>query len=342
MLYKFFRFFLFRCDPELAHDILLFLLSLAPIRWILWLFYHQDDPRLEKYFWGLRFKNPIGLAAGFDKNAKALLGFQALGFGFIEVGTVTPRPQAGNPKPRILRFEKEEALVNWLGFNNDGIAQIVERLKVAKPKMKIPVGLNIGKNSDTPLEKATDDYVICIERANPVVDFFVINISSPNTPELRRLAEPLFLEELLSRVQRVSRHPVWVKLSPDISQDQLPQMIALCEKYKVSALVATNTTIDYSLLPSYQLAKGGVSGKPLKPKSTHLLKTLKSLTSSQMAWVGVGGILSPADAQEKIDSGADLIELYTGLIFKGPSLIRKIKKTLIKFEQCRNVCYLKN
>src|SRR3989338_7648571 len=192
MLYKFFRFFLFRLDPEIAHEIILFLLSLAPLRWILWFLYHFDDSKLEKTFGGLQFKNPIGLAAGFDKNAKALLGFQALGFGFIEVGTVTPRPQMGNPKPRILRFKKEEALVNWLGFNNDGIAQVVERLKSVKSKMKIPVGLNIGKNSDTPLEKATDDCVICIERANPVVDFFVINISSPNTPQLRRLSEALF------------------------------------------------------------------------------------------------------------------------------------------------------
>src|SRR3989338_7361988 len=325
MLYKFFRFFLFRFDPENVHEVILFLLSLVGVRWMVWLFYHQDDPKLEKNFVGLRFKNPIGLAAGFDKNAKALLGFQALVFGFIEVGTVTPRPQAGNPKPRILRFEKEEALVNWLGFNNDGIAQIVERLKVARPKMKIPVGLNIGKNSDTPLEKATDDYVICLERANPVVDFFVINISSPNTPELRRLAEPLFLQELLSRVQRVSRHPVWVKLSPDISQDQLPQIIALCEKYKVSALGATNTTTDYSLLPSSHLSQGGISGGPLRIKSTHLLKTLKSQLSSKMALVGVGGVLSVEDAQEKITAGADLIELYTGLIFKGPGLIRKIK-----------------
>ncbi|MBI3017570.1 MAG: quinone-dependent dihydroorotate dehydrogenase [Deltaproteobacteria bacterium] len=339
MLYKFFRFFLFRLDPEIVHEVLLFLLSLAPVRWILWLCFrfswHYDDPKLEKNLGGLRFKNPVGLAAGFDKNAKALLGFQALGFGFIEVGTVTPRPQMGNPKPRIVRFEKEEALVNWLGFNNDGIAQVVERLKSVKSKMKIPVGLNIGKNSDTPLEKATDDYVICIERANPVVDFFVINISSPNTPELRRLAEPRFLEELLSRVQRVSHHPVWVKLSPDISQDQLPQIIALCEKYKVSALVATNTTIDYSLLPAAHLSQGGISGNPLRLKSTHLLKALKSQLSSnvgkvgQMALVGVGGILSAQDAQEKISAGVDLIELYTGLIFEGPGLIKKIKRTLL-------------
>ncbi|MBI3019071.1 MAG: quinone-dependent dihydroorotate dehydrogenase [Deltaproteobacteria bacterium] len=333
MLYKFFRFFLFRLDPEVVHETLLFLLSLAPVRWILCVFCRYDDPRLQRNICGLQFKNPIGLAAGFDKNAKALLGFQALGFGFIEVGTVTPRPQTGNPKPRILRFEKEEALVNWLGFNNDGIAQVVERLKAVKPKMKIPVGLNVGKNSDTPLEKATDDYVICIERANPVVDFFVINISSPNTPELRRLAEPHFLEELLSRVQRVSRHPVWVKLSPDmspdISKDQLPQIIALCEKYKVSALVATNTTTDYSLLSSVRLSQGGISGNPLRIKSTHLLKMFKSQVSSQMALVGVGGILSVKDAQEKINAGADLIELYTGLIFKGPALIRKIKRTLL-------------
>ena len=329
MLYKFFRFFLFRFDPENVHEVILFLLSLAPVRWMLWLLYHFDDPKLEKNFGGLRFKNPIGLAAGFDKNAKALLGCEALGFGFIEVGTITPRPQAGNPKPRILRFEKEEALVNWLGFNNDGIAQVVERLKRVKPKIKIPVGLNIGKNGDTPLEKATDDYVICIERANPVVDFFVINISSPNTPELRRLAEPRFLEELLSRVQRISRHPVWVKLSPDIPHHELSDIVRLCEKYKVAALVATNTTTDYALLPSQKISHGGISGKPLRPKSTGLLKTLKSLASSQITLVGVGGILSAQDAQEKITAGAGLLELYTGLIFKGPSLIRKIKRILL-------------
>ncbi len=328
MLYKFFRFFLFRLDPENVHESILFFLSLAPIRWILWIFFHCDDPRLQKNVGGLQFKNSIGLAAGFDKNAKALLGFQALGFGFIEVGTVTPRPQGGNPKPRILRLEKEEALVNWMGFNNEGIAQVVERLKAVKPKMKIPVGLNIGKNKDTPLERATDDYVICIERANAVVDFFVINISSPNTPELRRLAEPRFLEELLSRVQRVSRHPVWVKLSPDMDAQQLSQIIALCEKYKVSALVATNTTIDYSLLSS-PISQGGVSGRPLFQKSTSLLQRLHSMNSSSLASVGVGGILSAQDAQEKINAGADLLELYTGLIFEGPGLIKKIKRTLL-------------
>ncbi len=333
MLYKFFRFFLFQFDPEIIHEGVIFLLSLPPVQWLLKLLYDFHDVRLEKNCGGLRFKNPVGMAAGFDKNAKALLGLQALGFGFIEVGTVTPRPQQGNPKPRILRFEKEEALVNWLGFNNDGIAQVVERLKKVKPKMKIPVGLNIGKNKETPLEKAVDDYVICIEKANPTVDFFVINISSPNTPELRKLAEPLFLEGLLSRVQRVSRHPVWVKLSPDTfgntSDRHLEEIVRLCEQYQVSALVATNTTTDYTLLPTAGLSQGGISGRPLEIKSTRILKALKSKISSQTMLVGVGGILSTKDALEKINAGADLIELYTGLIFKGPKLIQKIKQKLL-------------
>ena len=316
MLYKLLRPILFLFDPECVHNILIYLLSLVPVRWILSLLYYYENPALEKTLLGITFKNPVGLAAGFDKNAKALLAWQALGFGFIEVGTVTPRPQFGNPKPRLFRLQKEKALVNCMGFNNDGVERVLERIQKAKPGLHIPVGLNIGKNKETPLEQAADDYVFCIKKANLYVDFFVVNISSPNTPELRRLQEPSYFKHLLECIKHVSQKPLFIKISPDIAQKDLEDMIHIAQELNIAGFVATNTMV---------VAQGGMSGAPLEEKSTALLKRLKEL-SKDLVLIGVGGIFSEHDALRKFNAGADLIELYTGFIFQGPSLISRIHR----------------
>lgn len=325
-LYKIIRFFLFKFNPEFIHDVLIWKLSLPFVPGILKWFFKFENKQLEKNYLGIHFKNPLGLAAGFDKNAKALLAWQALGFGFVEVGTVTPKPQAGNPKPRISRFEKEESLVNWMGFPNDGIDKVLERIKKTKPKLTIPVGLNIGKNKETPLEKAADDYAICIEKANHYIDFFVINISSPNTPELRRLGEPQYLGVLLAHLQKISKKPLFLKLSPDLKNNELANIVYLCKRYGVKGLVIANTTTDYSLLPG--TSQGGVSGKVLREKSTYLLEKAKSIVSYDMVIMGVGGIFSIEDVQTKFHAGANLVEVYTGFIFEGPGLIKSILKAL--------------
>lgn len=328
MLYKFIRRFLFLLDSEVAHNLIIFFLSFPPIRCFLHFLYKFHDPSLERAFLGIYFKNPIGLAAGFDKNAKALLAWEALGFGFVEVGTVTPKPQKGNEKPRILRFVKEKALVNWMGFPNQGIDKVLKRIKKAKPKMKIPIGLNIGKNADTSLERAIDDYMICIEKGNPWVDFFVINISSPNTPELRKLHEPKYLNPLLNQLYRISKHPLFLKLSPDLTDQELFQVLAICRDQGIKGIIATNTSTDYRLLSHHNLSYGGVSGVPLKEKSNDMLRKIKS-RGIPFTIIGVGGISSAQDVQDKIKTGADLMEIYTGLIFEGPGLIKKILKNMI-------------
>lgn len=350
MIYRFFRFFLFLFDPEFIHTIALFFLSLRPIQWLFSLICYFEDNRLEKRICGLHFKNPVGLAAGFDKNGVAILGFQALGFGFIEVGTVTPKPQSGNPKPRIRRFVREQTLVNWLGFNNEGVEAVVKRVQKIRPKIKIPIGLNIGKGKDTPLEKAADDYLFCLERAYPIFDFFVINISSPNTPELRDLGMSRYLDPLLGQLKRksqelsrrhsVSRHserseesPLFVKISPDLTEEQLRETILICEKHNLSGIVATNTTTDYRLLEGTDVAAGGISGEPLKEKAISSLQRIRSM-NKEIALIGVGGILTPEDAKERFAAGSNLIEIYTGLIFSGPFIVHRIKKFLLMSSSC--------
>ncbi|MEK7790054.1 MAG: quinone-dependent dihydroorotate dehydrogenase [Deltaproteobacteria bacterium] len=338
MIYKFFRFFLFLFDPETIHHITLFFLSLRPIQWFLSLICQFEDERLEKKIRGLHFKNPIGLAAGFDKNGVAILGFQSLGFGFLEIGTVTPQAQSGNPKPRIRRFIREQALVNWLGFNNDGVEAVVGRVQKIRNKIKIPIGLNIGKGKETPLDKAIDDYLFCLEKGYSVFDFFVVNISSPNTLGLRNLQMGQYLEPLLRNLRKKSHdlsqergmieRPLFVKISPDLTGEELKETVSLCEKYQISAMVATNTTTDYQLLQGADIEKGGVSGRPLKEKATSLLESIHAMKTG-MVLVGVGGILTPKDVKERFEKGATLIELYTGLIFSGPFFVRRIKKFLL-------------
>jgi len=338
MLYKIFRFVFFLFDPERIHEMTVFLLSLSPVQSFLSLMCHYESPALKSEQFGLRFNNPVGMAAGFDKNGKAILGIQALGVGFLEVGTVTPEPQIGNKKPRLLRYKRDRAIVNWLGFNNDGVEAVVSRIRKAKPKLTIPLGLNIGKGKETPLEKAADDYEICIEKSYQDVDFYVVNISSPNTPRLRDLQGEDYLSHLLSRLQNKIRElskntglafrPLLVKLSPDLTDEELSQVIMACKKQRVSGIVATNTTIDYAVLPSHGVKMGGISGKPLQQKATDFLGRMKRLGALNLTIVGVGGIASPADAKEKLAAGASLIEVYTGLIYEGPLLIKKIKQSL--------------
>lgn len=322
MSFKIVRFFLFLFDPETIHNIIIFLLQLKPVQWILKCFYTYEHSKLERNFLGLRFPNPIGLAAGFDKNGKALIGLQALGFGFIEVGTVTPQPQSGSPRPRIFRFPKEKALLNWMGFNNDGVDRVVQRIASQRPKLHIPIGLNIGKNKDTPLEKAADDYLYCVEKAYSEVDFFVVNISSPNTPQLRVLQEGEHIVNLLSRLSTVKqKKPILIKLSPDISDETLKFVIEQIDKIPFAGIVVTNTMAAYP--------KGGTSGTPLFQKSNDLLKKSREYANSPLIISGVGGILSPDDAKQKFNLGADLIELYTGLIYSGPGLVKRIKQSLL-------------
>ena len=281
MIYKLFRRFFFWFDPETIHDGVLKFLSLPFVPKLLQFFYRYESPSLETKVFGLTFKNPVGLAAGMDKNAQALLAFQAMGFGFIEVGTVTPEPQAGNPRPRLLRFPEAQGLVNWMGFNNDGVLKVVERLRAVRKRMTIPIGLNMGKGDQTPLERAASDYERCLEVAYDVVDFFIINISSPNTPQLRDLQGEEYLSHFLSRIKTRSDEiarlsgeaprPLLLKLSPDLTDNELMQVINVCKRQRIDGLIVTNTTTDYSLLPSHGVQLGGISGKPLRQKSTDFL-----------------------------------------------------------------------
>ena len=296
-----------------------------------------DHESLSINLWGLSFKNPVGLAAGFDKDGKYITSMAALGFGFIEVGTVTPRPQKGNPKPRLFRLKKDEAIINRMGFNNAGVDVLVSRLKKIKIKSVI-IGGNIGKNKDTPNEEAFSDYLICFKKLYDHVDYFVVNLSSPNTPGLRSLQEKKPLRKILNtliehrKTQSVSR-PILLKIAPDLTDEQLHDVIEIVEELKIEGIIATNTTIARSPLSSNQseidhIGAGGLSGVPLNTKSTTIIKKIHKTTSGSLPIVGVGGIHSTQSAEEKIHAGAILIQIYSGLIYEGPFLIKKIKKHL--------------
>lgn len=296
-----------------------------------------DDPRLEREVFGLKFKNPVGLAAGFDKDAKLIDEMAMLGFGFIEIGTLTPKPQEGNPQPRLFRLPQDEALINRMGFNNGGVADAVERLK--KRKSNVIVGGNIGKNKVTPNEHAVDDYLFCLEALHPYVDYFVINVSSPNTPNLRDLQEKEPLKQLLSAVksandQKSKPKPILLKIAPDLTDGQLDDIIEIVQETQIDGVIATNTTIDRSKLSTSAaeveaIGAGGVSGKVLKNRSTEVIRYLHSHSDGAFPIIGVGGIFSAADAIEKLEAGASLIQVYSGMIYEGPSLIKKIKKGIL-------------
>lgn len=324
----------------MALSLLELVLKFPGMEWLLRKNFTLNHPSLEREVAGLKFPNPAGLAAGFDKDAKHLHALSALGFGFIEIGTVTPMPQPGNPKPRSFRLPKDGALINRMGFNNQGVDVAVDRIRKYRSTAKHPliIGGNIGKNKLTPNEHAADDYATCFEKLFDVVDYFVVNVSSPNTPGLRELQEKEPLKELLLRLQTLNDEqeqpkPVFLKIAPDLTKEQLNDVIDISLEVKLAGVIATNTTISRSgLLTSgnelQRIGEGGVSGRPLAQPSTEIIRYLKSKSKNRFAIIGVGGIHSPGDAAEKISAGADLVQVYTGMIYEGPGLIKRILKSL--------------
>ena len=301
-------------------------------------YYTVSDKSLQRKLFGLTFENPVGLAAGFDKDGKYFRLMSKLGFGFIEVGTVTPKPQIGNPQPRLFRLKGDEAIINRMGFNNEGVEALVERLKKGKPKNLI-VGGNIGKNKVTPNEHAADDYTYAFKQLFPYVDYFVVNVSSPNTPNLRDLQEKEPLTKLLSLLQELNQQkdqpkPILLKIAPDLTDTQLDDIIDIVTTTKIDGVIATNTTISRSNLKEPEtkvqaIGNGGLSGQPLTNRATEVIRYLHQKSNGKLIIIGVGGIASAKDAKEKLEAGASLVQIYTGLIYEGPALIRKINKALI-------------
>lgn len=301
------------------------------VRWS----YAMNDPRLEKEVFGLRFKNPVGIAAGFDKDAEMFNDLAAFGFGHIEIGSVTPKAQAGNPKPRIFRLVKDQAIINRMGFNNGGIDLAVENLK--KRKTQAIIGGNLGKNTATPNTIAVQDYLAVFEGLFPYVDYFVVNVSCPNVSNLCELQDQDFLEEILFAVQKSNQQkekskPVLLKVAPDLNHGQLDEVIEIIKKTKIDGVIATNTTVTRDHLQSEfeSIGNGGLSGAPLKNKSTEVIRYLAEKSNKAFPIIGVGGIHTAEDALEKIDAGADLVQVYTGFIYEGPSIAKKINKALLK------------
>src|SRR5215471_4741151 len=326
---RFVRPLLFSLDAEAAHQFAIaFLGSASHIGLALQVLRcFQPSPKPTTVF-GLNFPNPVGLAAGLDKNGVALPAWAALGFGFIEIGTVTARAQPGNSKPRIFRLPAQRALINRLGFNNDGADAIVHRLRALRESRRwpaVPVGINIGKSRATPLEQAKDDYLYSFRLLRDFADYVTLNISSPNTPGLRELQEPQRLSELLQAIGNepgAATKPVIVKISPDLSSTELEAVLAVCQENAVAGVIATNTTIDHSSVPPALDEEGGLSGAPLREKSTALVRSITA--NSNIPVIASGGICDPASAREKFDAGAQLVQLYTGFVYRGPRLLRQI------------------
>ncbi len=298
------------------------------------------DRRLERRVLGLTFPNPVGLAAGFDKDGRHFRSMASLGFGFMEIGTVTPKGQPGNPRPRLFRLPGDEALINRMGFNNEGVDALVERLRRGRRPPGVIIGGNIGKNKDTPNERAEEDYLICFEKLFPYVDFFVVNVSSPNTPNLRALQDREPLTRLLGRLQdrnqrEGSPKPILLKIAPDLSNAQLDDILAIVRDTGIDGVIATNTTISREGLQEspariQAIGAGGLSGYPLKQRSTEVIRYLFERSDGKLTIIGVGGIASPADAREKLEAGAALVQVYTGLVYEGPALVRKINRSLVE------------
>ena len=337
---------LFLFDPERVHYISFWLIKVASrvgLSYFFRSFYTIEDPRLEREVFGLRFKNPVGLAAGFDKNAVLYNELSNFGFGFIEIGTLTPKPQKGNPKKRLFRLKADKAIINRMGFNNKGVLEAVEHLK---KEHRVLIGGNIGKNKTTPNEDAINDYLLCFEALFKHVDYFVVNVSSPNTPGLRELQEkePLtaLLNELMQENERQSKKtaipkkPILLKIAPDLTDDQLVDIIDIVQQTTIAGVIATNTTIARDGLESECILveeKGGLSGKPLTRRSTEVIRFLHTKSNGSFPIIGVGGIHSAEDALEKLHAGASLIQLWTGFIYEGPALIKKINKAILDEER---------
>ncbi len=334
---------LFLLPPEKAHHVTLFLLKITlAVPLVGWLFkqhFGVKDKRLERKVFGLTFPNPVGLAAGFDKDGKHYRAMSALGFGAIEIGTVTPVGQEGNPQPRLFRLPKDGALINRMGFNNEGVDALVKRLRKSRPKGLI-IGGNIGKNKVTPNEQASRDYAICFEALFPYVDYFVVNVSSPNTPGLRELQEKAPLTALLSHLQNLNRQkatpkPILLKIAPDLSNAQLDDILDIVQSTQLAGIIATNTTIGRDGLNTdkdsvEKIGAGGLSGLPVKERSTAVIRYLHQKSGGKVAIIGVGGIASAADALEKLEAGASLVQVYSGLVYAGAGLVKEINKALLK------------
>jgi dihydroorotate dehydrogenase len=330
---RFVRPLLFSLDPETAHHFAIAMLRGAShANLALKALEIFRPPTKSKTVFGIDFPNPIGLAAGFDKNGEALPTWEALGFGFIEIGTVTAQPQPGNPKPRIFRYPEQEALINRLGFNNDGADVVAERLRKLRESgrwPRVPVGINIGKSKVTPLDEAADDYRYSFQRLHPFADYIALNISSPNTPGLRSLQTRDSLLILLRAVQeenRGPRKPIVVKIAPDLQTDELEVIISTCQENEVAGIIATNTSLDHSAIPSVQREQGGLSGAPLREKSTAFVRAIKARLTIPV--IASGGIVDAASAREKLEAGAELLQVYTGYIYRGPGLLREIAEKL--------------
>lgn len=331
---------LFHQDPEQAHDLVLKALEWTsrhrPLLQLLAALYQLRDPRLETEAFGLRFPNPIGLAAGLDKNARAVPAWAALGFGFVEVGSVTAQAQPGNPKPRLFRLPQDEALINRMGFNNEGAAAVAQRLQAlrqAQQKPGIPLGINLGKSKSTPLELAPQDYLHSLRTLWEHGDYFALNVSSPNTPGLRQLQDRERLEELLASITAFVRSqsvpkPILLKIAPDLSEEQMDQILELAAQYAISGIIATNTTLSREGLSAAPGESGGLSGRPLRARALELLRYLSAHT--RLPLISVGGIFTPADALERLEHGATLVQVYTGLIYQGPALPRRLCQGLLR------------
>lgn len=341
-MYKFLiRPILFKFNPEKAHNITFSLLKIAqkiPGKLSVIKFcFEKKHPKLETEVFGIKFPNPIGLAAGLDKDSEAFDILGALGFGFVEIGTVTPKAQDGNPKPRMFRLRKNKALINRMGFNNKGVDFSVNNLK--KRKTGIIIGGNIGKNKITDNENATEDYLISFEKLFNHVDYFVVNVSSPNTPDLRKLQDKEPLTKLLSSLQnsnqkKTNPKPILLKIAPDMSFSQIDEIIEIVQETKISGIVASNTTItrealSYSAEEIETFGAGGLSGSPVKNRSTEIVKYISEKTNRKLPIIAVGGIMTAEDAIEKLEAGANLVQIYTGFIYEGPALIKRIKSKII-------------
>lgn len=336
MLYSPLRTLLFQFDPETAHDWTHGLLRVAPTL-PMSLVFDMCVPHAPRRIMGLDFPNPVGLAAGLDKDGECIGAWKALGFGFIEIGTVTPRPQPGNPKPRMFRLPEAQALINRMGFNNRGVDYLVEQVRRAR--FKGVLGVNIGKNADTPIERAIDDYLIGLRKVYPWASYVAVNISSPNTPGLRDLQYGEALDQLLMALKEEQRRlsdvhgryaPLAIKIAPDLADADLLTVGQALLRHKIDAVIATNTTLSRSGVEQWPQAgeSGGLSGAPLMARSTEVVRRLATILEGQLPIIAVGGILSGADAAAKVTAGASLVQLYTGFIYRGPELIREAVKAL--------------
>ena len=328
--------FLFLFDPEKVHyfsfSMIKLFSSIPGLPYIIRFLFKIKHPKLEREVFGIKFPNPVGLAAGFDKNAVLYKELSNFGFGFIEIGTLTPRGQTGNPKKRLFRLKDDQAIINRMGFNNDGVDHVVRRLK---KNTNVVIGGNIGKNKDTPNERAVDDYIYCFNTLFDYVDYFVVNVSSPNTPNLRALQNKEPLTNLLSILNGLNNKkrkpkPILLKIAPDLTDIQLDDIIDIVISTKIDGVIATNTTLSREGLNSKNRSEmGGLSGKPLSSRSTKVIRYLTTKSNNAFPIIGVGGIHSPEDAFEKIQAGASLVQLYTGFVYEGPAVVKSINKLLL-------------